>query len=129
MLSPREPRSIWLAATPGGLSFFAEDDCRFYPRVTAATLAAVAAAAGPRIGWLGYRARAGQPVYGAHLLSFTEAALAALEEHAPRHLRSRILALDTLLHRLWREGYVCIYIYIPPAPLAFQEVHSARGRR
>ena len=68
---------------------------------------------------------AGEPVYGEHLLSFTQAALAALEEHAPRHLRSRILALDTLLHRLWREGYV----YIPRAPLAFQEVHSARGRR
>ena len=93
--------------------------------MSAATLAAAAAAAGPRIGWFGFRLCAGEPVYGAHLMSFTQAALAALEEHAPRHLRSRILALDTLLHRLWREGYV----YVPRAPLAFQEVHSARGRR
>ena len=66
-----------------------------------------------------------EPVYGAQLLSFTEAALAAFVEHVPRHLRSRILALHTLMQHFWREGYV----WKPHAALAFQEVHRARGRR
>ena len=100
------------------------DDCRFYPRVTLAMFALVAAEASARIGWLGFRMRNGEPRYGAHLVTFTDAALAVFLEQAPFFLQSRILAFDTLLYYLWRAGYV----WVPSSSLAFQHGHAARGR-
>ena len=38
--------------------------------------------------------------------------------------KSRMLALDTLLYYMWRDGYV----WTPAASLAYQQVHGARGR-
>ena len=106
------------------VAVWAEDDCRLYPRVTLAMLASVVAEAGARIGWLGFRMRDGEPRYGAHLVTFTDAALAVFLEQAPSFMQSRILALDTLLYYLWRAGYV----RVPSSSLAFQHGHAARGR-
>ena len=116
----------YLAGSNGKrVALFCEDDCRFHPYVTARDIARVAAEAGARVGWLGYRMGSGQPRYGANFVTFTEAALAAFMEQAPAFLLRRIFALDTLLHLMWREGHV----WLPPSSLAFQHAHAVRGRQ
>ena len=106
------------------VAVWAEDDCRLYPRVTLAMFALVVAEASARIGWLGFRMRNGEPRYGAHLVTITDAALAVFLEQAPSFLQTRILAQETLLYYLWRAGYV----WVPSSSLAFQHGHAARGR-
>ena len=77
---------------------FVEDDCRLPADTTHQVVLDVALMAGPRIGWLGYGARVGEPKVGAHLVSFTRVALAVFRQGALQVLQERALALDTLLH-------------------------------
>jgi hypothetical protein len=115
----------WLEhGTEQRVALFSEDDCRFSASITSAVLTSAALAAGKRIGWLGYHRRRGEPRYGAHLLSFTRESLDTFGQQAGSYLQSRMLALDTLLYHMWRDGYV----WIPAASLAHQQVHAARGR-
>jgi len=115
----------WLEhGTEQRVALFSEDDCRFSASITSAVLLSAALAAGKRIGWLGYHRRRGEPRYGAHLLSFTRESLDTFGQKAGSYLQSRMLALDTLLYHMWRDGYV----WIPAASLAYQQVHAARGR-
>ena len=62
---------------------------------------------------------------GAHLLSFSRGALKRFLQDVAKVVSSGTLALDTLLHALWKDGRV----WTPENTMATQKDHALKGRR
>ena len=114
--------------TPGArYVWFAEDDCRVKRGVSLEALVeACCTACGLRkIAWLGFRKSGGEPKIGARLLSFSCSVLTRFLQDVAEVDFSGTLALDTLLHALWKDGRV----WTPENSMATQKDHVVKGRR
>lgn len=103
---------------------FVEDDCRWASGITAQTIADECARAGDRIAWLGYGLRKQEPKVGAHAVGFSRSALECFRTESRRECSRRVWAMDTLLHKLWQQGFV----HLPAKSLAMQAGHNLKGR-
>ena len=104
--------------------WFAEDDCRVKRGVSLQALVeACCIASGLRkIAWLGFNKSRGEPTIGAHLLSFTRGALTRFLGDVAKVRSSNTLAVDTLLHALWKDGRV----WAPEKSMATQTNHALK---
>ena len=81
-------------------AWFAQDDCRFRPKVRLTDVLDAAKEADGRVARLGYGRRQGLPKVGARLVSFSRAALAAFRRDAREILEAGPFAFDTLVRLL-----------------------------
>ena len=107
--------------------WFVEDDCRVQRGVSLLALLEACSIAGGlrKIAWLGFRTSGGEPKIGAHLLSFSRGALTRFLGDVAKVRSSNTLALDTLLHALWKDGRV----WTPEKSMATQTNHALKGHR
>ena len=105
---------------------FAEDDCRMKRGVSLeALIEACRISCGlRRAAWLAFKTSRCEPKVGAHLLSFNRSDLPRFVQDAAEVDPSGTLALDTLLHALWKDGRV----WAPENTMATQLGHALKGR-